>query len=310
MPQLLIQPAGGRKARRHYRDTVAKPVPLEFMRPFIGDDDYPVLHSIYAGGSAPVWGVAANNESRWLKILPGDIVLFLGDNRFYASAVITLKTHNPELGARLWPDDDAETWDFIYFIDAVREVDIPYEDFRGAVAHFTYMRFNVLPENIAESYLTIFEPWRTDVRAFRRLTTLRDATEPFERQANARVRLEQSMLRGLLLQEADSPMCGICGRVLPPELLVAAHIKRRADCTRGEKGDPAIAMLMCSLGCDALFENGYVSVVDGRVVSHARAEDTEDLRSVLAELDGRASEYWTPERQKYFRWHQGHQARG
>jgi hypothetical protein len=41
---------------------------------------------------------------------------------------------------------------------------------------------------------------------------------------------------------------------VPRDLAVAAHIKRRADCSEEERPDVQnIAMVSCRLGCDALF---------------------------------------------------------
>ena len=45
------------------------------------------------------------------------------------------------------------------------------------------------------------------------------------------------------------------------ELLVASHIKRRSECSRGEKKDYRNNVLaMCRCGCDELFELGYIVV--------------------------------------------------
>lgn len=45
------------------------------------------------------------------------------------------------------------------------------------------------------------------------------------------------------------------------ELLVASHIKRRSECSRGQKKDYRNnALAMCRCGCDELFELGYIVV--------------------------------------------------
>lgn len=74
-------------------------------------------------------------------------------------------------------------------------------------------------------------------------------------------RSEQAALRGHLLAGATHGTCDLCGRDLPSELLVAAHIVPRQRLTDDERRELSrIAMLACTLGCDALFEHGYIAV--------------------------------------------------
>lgn len=104
----------------------------------------------------------------------------------------------------------------------------------------------------------------------------------------SRRRREQGRLRTYLLGGRDSANCDICGRELPASLLVAAHIKPRAASDEEHRKDFAsIAMLACTLGCDELFERGYV-IVDGfGVVGAGRDSETDALQSVVDQLVSR-----------------------
>jgi len=95
-----------------------------------------------------------------------------------------------------------------------------------------------------------------------------DVDDPTDDLAWVKVRKEQRRLRNYLLAGRTDAPCAMCGRVLPFWLLVAAHIKPRYLCTDAERNALAVAgMLACTLGCDALFENGYLIVAaDGHVV--------------------------------------------
>lgn len=99
-------------------------------------------------------------------------------------------------------------------------------------------------------------------------------------------RVEQSFLRRVLLGGRPGAPCAFCSLLLPADLLVAAHVKRRADLTREERLDfRACAVLACALGCDALYEAGYIAVgADGLVVT-ARTPPG-PLADRLAALDG------------------------
>lgn len=116
----------------------------------------------------------------------------------------------------------------------------------------------------------------------------------------ARVRVEQPALRRRLLHgRADAP-CGLCGDTLPSEYLVAAHIKRRADCTERERADPDVAMLACLFGCDAAFERGHIRVKDnGSMTLHGPAV----VSDRLARLEGQPAAVFALKNRRFFNAH-------
>ncbi|MEV0290995.1 hypothetical protein AB0H36_43285 [Kribbella sp. NPDC050820] len=123
-------------------------------------------------------------------------------------------------------------------------------------------------------------------------------------------RREQRFLRGALGIGTGDPdrlhQCGICGVSLPERLLAAAHIKPRRDCTDKERRDLSnIAMAACTLGCDALYEYGYLTVdEEGRL----RSDDTASVD--LRRFHGQVAPAWNRQREKYFAWHRVHRFRG
>lgn len=81
--------------------------------------------------------------------------------------------------------------------------------------------------------------------------------------------------------------CPICGELLPSRLLIAGHIKPRSKCSEDERKDyRAAAMLICNLGCDALFEWGYVFVDSGGIVRPGRRPETSQVKRVVAAVSG------------------------
>ncbi|WP_104168608.1 hypothetical protein [Arthrobacter sp. SX1312] len=100
------------------------------------------------------------------------------------------------------------------------------------------------------------------------------------------IRNEQSALRRRLLKGRAVAPCSLCQAELPARLLVAGHIKPRASCSEQERKDYRAAMLICSLGCDVIFEWGYIVVsTDGRMEPGIPAE-TLPLEAAVAELSG------------------------
>lgn len=118
-------------------------------------------------------------------------------------------------------------------------------------------------------------------------------------------RPEQGQLARSLFQGRTSTVCAFCGRDLPVGLLVAAHIKPRHIATLRERADYNIVVPTCTLGCDALFEQGYAVVSDDGEIQVGRRPSTPALKNALEELTGRRVEGFSGLNASYFRWHRG-----
>lgn len=128
-----------------------------------------------------------------------------------------------------------------------------------------------------------------------------------ERSTTTLRRLEQAFLRRSLLPGAEG-MCALCGDLLPVQFLVAAHAKKRAQCTDTERLDiPAIAMPACKFGCDALFEDGYLGVDPaGAILVSPLAPGQGAAAKHLERFHGRMCLAFTHANSEYFRWHRDH----
>lgn len=127
---------------------------------------------------------------------------------------------------------------------------------------------------------------------------------PLSREGNRPSRGEQRELRSRLLGGTQDAECALCGRILPAHLLRAAHIKPRASCSEEEKRDIShVAFLACTLGCDHLFELGYLAVSEGGTVITAELSHYRALREHLAPMGGRRCPFHTADSSRYFQWH-------
>ena len=106
-------------------------------------------------------------------------------------------------------------------------------------------------------------------------------------------------------------MCELCGRTLPVSSLVAAHIKKRANCSHEERLDPNVVMRACRFGCDELFERGYVLVADNGAIVEGEmlVQSNDDTRTVAGTLLGRSCLAFRDSTREYFRYHRSHQVR-
>ncbi|AJR18400.1 hypothetical protein KR76_13000 [Pimelobacter simplex] len=117
------------------------------------------------------------------------------------------------------------------------------------------------------------------------------------------VRREQRRLRRQLLGDATDAACFLCGRVLPVELLVAAHIVPRHRVDEAQRRDPEAVFPACVLGCDALFELGYIGVDEAGRVTRLGTAPSAAVAVAVDALHGREVPGLTPGRARRFAEH-------
>lgn len=120
-------------------------------------------------------------------------------------------------------------------------------------------------------------------------------------------RTEQLALRRTLVGNAKLARCALCGEEMPVDLLVAAHIKQRSIASDDERRDLLnIGMLACKLGCDDLYELGYISVDDSGTIITVEADPDrhgKHLAALIDQLRGKRCSAFSEANQEYYRWH-------
>ena len=130
-----------------------------------------------------------------------------------------------------------------------------------------------------------------------------DAEFETDRRREVMTRLEQTLARRAVIGPLGTAFCALCNCEYSADLIVAAHIKRRSACSPSEKRDIANNIVpMCRLGCDELFERGYV-VVDGGIVRATRRRTTPIVKAYIKSLVGGRCVRWNKQSAPYFRWH-------
>lgn len=118
------------------------------------------------------------------------------------------------------------------------------------------------------------------------------------------IRKEQQYLRQILFGQSELHICDICGKRLPSDLLRAAHIKRRSECSLREKKDVKnIVFSACLIGCDALFELGYVGVNSKGLFKTTKKPLPKELSKVLRLIQNHRCHKFSSETKQYFDWH-------
>jgi hypothetical protein len=132
-----------------------------------------------------------------------------------------------------------------------------------------------------------------------------------DRYALAAGRGEQAELRQRLFGGRDEASCALCGEVYPVDLLGAVHIKPRAACTDDERRDlDNVVLAACLLGCDALYELGYLTVDATGHIMPADGPHAGAVAGRIGRLAGRRVDRHGAATAHYFAWHRDHRFKG
>ena len=302
MPLVILQPCGNADAREHYKDTIENSVKFEDVENLLTEEEKLRLKEIYPDGDMTIWGVTpgtnGQNAKRWERMNEGDVTLLAQKGNIFASAVTTFKTHNKPLAAHLWNyDGKGQTWEYVYFLDEVKSHRIPYIEMNRIVGYkdnFVIQGFQVLDEEKSDALMNAFdlesEVYFPSIKIEDVYSEIQDQ-DSLDTTSKGTGRKEQRKL-----QE-------IRGSEMPANLLVAAHIKKRSECSLDEKKDlNYIATAMCVLGCDSLFEKGYIGVKQGKVVA-IKTPTTNGAKSHIDMLVDEECRDWNASNEKYYDWH-------
>jgi hypothetical protein len=179
---------------------------------------------------------------------------------------------------------------------AVMNSPLVYVDKSSGRRNFRYYLISNVPafgdaqEHVADE---LYEMFRRKLQRLEHIGT--------DLSVDAKARREQDILREWLFQTSETSDCAICGRSFTTTALVAAHKRKRAICTDAERLDPYIVFPLCLLGCDYLYENGLISVINGVTVANTGSVTTAAEKAIIGGLVGRAlHKRWLQGSSSYF----------
>lgn len=320
MQKVILQPCSSNSAKKHFNNTIEQAVSITRIEKYLLHESVTILKEIAVNNKIRVWGVTPGkkrqNEAKWARIEVGDIALFAANKRIFASAVVTHKIHNRELSIALWGEtSEDETWEYVFFVDELKSQDINYEDFNlivGYAQNNNIQGFNVLDNEKSQKILEHFDmysmTYQKDIEEEEYIQTVNESETEWGKDMDQLIlstrRVEQSYLRNYLFGQNKVARCSICNKKFPIDLLVAAHIKKRSHCTHVEKLDYKNNVVpMCKLGCDDIFEKGYITINDGTILRNALKIVTEDLDNYICKIENSKYLKYSDQNKKYFDWH-------
>lgn len=136
--KLFVFTASGSEAYRHYIDTIEEGFTLDKIRHFLSEDDLMNMADIFGERTIRAWGATpgSGNIRNWRNLEVDDRILIYRKGNYEYIATIVHKMHNPELAKHLWgADPSGQTWEYMYFLDNLRELSVPASDFNKVVGY-------------------------------------------------------------------------------------------------------------------------------------------------------------------------------
>lgn len=326
MNKIILQPAADKDSAIHFQDTVINFIRIDHVRKSLSQEQNAQLEAIYPSGRFRVWGVTKGDGmtkvNSWKKINRGDIVLFAKNKTIYASATVTHTFQNATLAKALWGHNaNNETWEYLYFLDELVDQTIPYAELNVVIPRTgtnklefykpnkNIQGFQVLNEYQSQFVFDAFdfasenyfpELDRGNKDAIKERLRQRETTD---KPSVVKTREEQGDLKAYLFGGNATGKCGICHNEYPVSFLVAAHIKKRSACSHEDRINPDIVMPLCKTGCDELYERGFISVKEGKVVGVNKTPTTMQIEKLKASVIGNDCKHFNELTRLYFEWH-------
>ena len=127
--KLFLAPRSNEHSRENFSATLENGYPLSEIQDLLATEDLKAL-----GGRSKlyIWGNAEAKKNSWEKMNNGDLVAFYARGVFVYVGRCILKKHSKEIALKLWgnrPNTEG-TWEYVFFLDALRSVSIPMEEIR------------------------------------------------------------------------------------------------------------------------------------------------------------------------------------
>tara|TARA_Y100000768_G_scaffold116075_1_gene85688 strand:+ start:170 stop:1090 length:921 start_codon:yes stop_codon:yes gene_type:complete len=118
----------------HYDATIKAKVDVKRIKDFVTDTN--ILNRL-SKNSYSIWGIAPGpqNTKKFDKIMLGDICLMYYKQKFHTVGKIIATFNNHDFAKELWgiKDDRENTWEHMFVIDDLRDINIKLEEFNNTV---------------------------------------------------------------------------------------------------------------------------------------------------------------------------------
>tara|TARA_Y100000768_G_scaffold388251_1_gene383056 strand:- start:174 stop:1208 length:1035 start_codon:yes stop_codon:yes gene_type:complete len=130
-----------------------------------------------------------------------------------------------------------------------------------------------------------------------------DNLNVWDKEVKTAARVEQRFLRQHLFKYKKTSSCVICNNEYNIKFLVCAHLKKRSKCiNNAEKRNLNNIAPMCKLGCDELFERGYIAVKNKKIIV-LNNQVTEIVENYMNRLIQNECLNYNEDNKPFYDWH-------
>ena len=310
--KIALLPTSGKLSYIHYINTIENPVNFENLKRKLDPDSKNKLEKFNLK-KFHLWGVTNGHKNRnlnlWQSLNQGDRCIFYRKKKFFSKGEIALTVKNKDISNQLWGrGSNGELWENLIFIKSLEKENIDIQEFNETMK---YSKKNVLQAfqvvsagRLSKIFSQEFNTQKKSSRSIHYQRKLEKITGETDLDSISKTRAEQKILSDYLFEDSECSACAICSKHYPNQLLVAGHIKKRKDATKKERLDLNIVMPVCKLGCDELFEHGYIYVDENNILKkNLRKDGTIELDKVIEKLIDKKIEYVNENNKRYFYHH-------
>ena len=310
--KIALLPTSGKLSYIHYINTIENPVNFENLKRKLDPDSKNKLEKFNLK-KFHLWGVTNGHKNRnlnlWQSLNQGDRCIFYRKKKFFSKGEIVLTVKNRDISNQLWgKGSNGELWENLIFIKSLEKESIDIQEFNETM---NYSKKNVLQafqvvsaNKVSKIFASEFATKKNSSRSVHYQRKLKKITGETDLDSISKTRAEQKILSDYLFDDSEYSACAICSKHYPNQLLVAGHIKKRKDATKKERLDLNIVMPVCKLGCDELFEHGYIYVDENNILKkNLRKDGTIELDKVIEKLIDKKIEYVNENNKRYFYHH-------
>lgn len=190
MLKIILQPTG--KDQINDAEGIIDNLDLAEYKQFFDALEFIELSKIYKDGKASFWSITPNRKiNAWERIEPGDIVLFYENKQIVATATITFKLHNADLGSKFDPTENGEIYEYFYFFNNVKNQNISIKEFNKAAGYSenaVIQKFTVLDKDLSKKILNAFPKIQSEniIRKQTEITDNNISSSKFEKLLSAK----------------------------------------------------------------------------------------------------------------------------
>ena len=311
--QVLLFPTSGKLKYLNYIKTVEYSVNTNELLEICDEKNVKLLKELKSK-NIHLWGVPnghnGQNLKEWNKTQIGDNCFFYRNKKYFSKSQVISKLEDENIALRLWKKDhNRDIWKNLFILEPSSIISISNYRFNKSIKKKNTPLNSFKVQNIKKAellkqigILNIKSSKDLDRDHYQQSLNQLDQVDGLK--SDAKIRLEQNIFSKYLFNEKSKSKCAICSKVYPNSIMVAGHIKKRSLSNELEKRNLNIIMPICKIGCDDLFERGYIYLDSkGYVTLNKEKEVSADLKEYLKTIVNEKSWYFNKDNAQFYEQH-------